>query len=89
MLKIQSPIAYTSLIFVSNLSLTVIFPESVFNSLGRKSIFGVIPMLNNAISKSTVSPLSNFTDFATLFSEIISETPEFNFNVTLFFSISL
>ena len=52
-------------------------------------MFGVIPMLNNAISKFTVSPLSNFIDFATLFSEIISVTPEFNFNSTSLFSISL
>ena len=81
--------AYTSLIFVSNLSFTTIFPESVFNSFGKKSMFGVIPILNNAISKSTVSPLSSFTDFAILFSEIISETPEFNFNSTSLFSISL
>ena len=63
-----------------------IFPLSVFNVLGKKSMFGVTPILNNAISKSIFSDESNFTDFATLFSEFTAVTPEFNFR---FISFSL
>ena len=47
-------------------------------------MFGVTPILNNAISNSIFSDESNFTDFATLFSEFTAVTPEFNFRVISF-----